>query len=172
MGLVKRGRLDTVAAAAIVRASDPGPAIVSGGGGLGEDARERLSEVVGVALDDRGLGEAALQELAEFRVELDEDQPVLRDAAADQGVGYRAGAGAELQDRARNAGIHESRHGPGEGLAGRRDGTHDEGALEPGSQKPGLVFKAVLTEGQLLRPGPLERLEHKRILRDGIGQVL
>ena len=113
-----------------------------GGGRFLQDAGEGFLQVVGIALDDRRFREAALQELAEFGVELDEDQPILGDAAPDQGVGDRAGAGAELDDRARNARIDIGRHGARQDLARWRDGADGERPFEPEAQELRLVLES------------------------------
>ena len=125
-----------------------------------QDVGEGFLEIVGIALDDRRLREAALQELAEFGAVFDEDQPILRHAAPDQGIGHRTRAGAELDDGAWNARIHVGRHGPGQDLAGRGDGADDEGPLEPGAQEARFILETILLEGDFPGRGPLKRLKH------------
>ena len=75
-----------------------------------QDAGERALEIVGIALDDMDARETLAQVPAEFRIVFDQREPGGIDAAREQCFRHRAGAGAELHDRARNAGIDIARH--------------------------------------------------------------
>ena len=98
-----------------------------------------------------GLGKTALQETAEFGIVLDEDEAVLRDAAPDQGLRDRAGAGPEFDHGPGQARVDVGRHRPRQHLARRGDRARDEGPLEPGTQEPRLVLEAVQAEAESCR---------------------
>jgi hypothetical protein len=85
---------------------------------------------------------AGAQQLAERRIELDEDEPLGVDPLFDQRCRHRTGAGAELDHLAVEVGVDEARHGAGEWLAGGRHRPGRQGLLHPGTQKMHLVVEA------------------------------
>src|SRR5215217_298282 len=145
------------------RQVEPDPVRSRRGVGL-RACRHRRHDRVG-ELDEGRVREAPLQEFAEISVVLDEHEPVLRDAAADEGVRHGPRAGAELDDRSRHARVDEGRHGPREHAARRSDGAGEQRTFQPRTEEPALVLETLLDE-QLARLGPLERLEHDRTSRE------
>ena len=78
---------------------------------------QRPQQRIGVALQHTRGRVAALQELAEFFVEFEQDQAAGIEIAGDQRRGHRAGAGAKLDDRAGRSHINLVGHRLGERAA-------------------------------------------------------
>ena len=114
IGLVTSGRPETTADAGVFNVRP-----------------ERLAQRIGIALDD-GRGRIAIaQQRAEARIVFDENELRRIDAALDQRVGDRAGAGAELDDGAGRVRIDELRHRPREHFARGHNGAHVQRLFDP-----------------------------------------
>ncbi len=132
-----------------------------GGRLVRQDLAERRADVVGVALDDRGPRKARLQEPTEIRVEFDENEALLLDAAVHERVGDGAGARAEFDHRARLSNVHIRRHLAGEQLPGRRHRPGHQGTLDPRAQEARLVVE--IDRNFFLRL-PIRLRQHARFL--------
>ena len=77
-----------------LRLGEQGEARDDGGRLDAQNRGDRLRQGIGVAFDDTGLGVALGEKLAEIGVELDQDQPFLGNAAADERFRDRPGSRA------------------------------------------------------------------------------
>ena len=101
-------------------------------------------QIVGVALHDMDAGKPLAQQAAEFRIEFDQHEARRIDAALDQRLGHRPGAGAELDDRTGHGRIDIVRHDARERLAGRRHRADGQRLLDPGADETEFVAVEVL----------------------------
>src|SRR5580698_4976745 len=93
-----------------------------GGDRLAGEWRQRARKVIGVALDDADVVEAAFQHTTKSLVVLDEHQSFRRQTGVDQRPGDGTRAGPELNDEAMRWGARRRRHCARESPAGRRNG--------------------------------------------------
>jgi hypothetical protein len=92
-------------------------------------------------------GKRAATRRGEFRIVFDGRDAHGRDGARDQGLGYHAGAGTELQHGAFDRRIDLRRHGAGERWARRRDGADIARARDQPAQESQMIGGGVFRHG-------------------------